>query len=95
MGRLGNQPRRSLFDTDLADFIGEIRTAANKMGVSFDQALKAAEIKEMKRKNDLFIEGGDFHDEHMGGFGEILEQIALSIEQIASVYDRLHPLNEY
>lgn len=80
MGKLGDQPPRNRFDQNLALFISDIQDAAKKTGISFQDALKAAEILELERRNQLFRQDGDYFDEQMGGFGEIFERIASSLE---------------
>ena len=48
-----------------------------------ENILKAYEIKEMERSNNLYKSNGDTFDEQMAGFGETLEKIAESVFNIA------------
>jgi len=83
MGTLFNQPERNRFtirNKDLLDSIETLKELAEKSGISLDQAIKIAEIKQLERGNDLFASNGDIHDEQLAGFGEILEKIATALE---------------
>lgn len=78
MGILGNQRDRSKFryeERHLIAFLNEVKNVAKSTGLSVDQILKAYEIKEHERRTNAYIENGDYKDEQMGGFGELLEEI--------------------
>lgn len=85
MGTLQQQPARNYSKIDenrLETFIEEINEVAQKTGVSLETALKAREILEMERRNDLFVANGDIHDEQMSGFGDLLEDLTNAISEL-------------
>ena len=86
MGILGNQQDRSTFaysEGSVIDLLNEIKNVARSTGLSADQVLKAYEIKEYERRTNAYIENGDFTDEQMGGFGELLEEIKRALWAMA------------
>ena len=86
MGILGNQQDRSTFaysEGSVIDLLNEIKNVARSTGLSADQVLKAYEIKEYERRTNAYIENGDFIDEQMGGFGELLEEIKRALWAMA------------
>ena len=86
MGILGNQQDRSTFaysEGSVIDLLNEIKNVARSTGLSADQVLKAYEIKEYERRTNAYIENGDFTDEQMGGFGELLEEIKRAVWAMA------------
>ena len=44
--------------------------------------MQAAKILEMKRKNDLYVNNGDAFDEQLAGFGEILKDLIIGLDDI-------------
>ncbi|MBR8534413.1 hypothetical protein KDU71_02490 [Carboxylicivirga sediminis] len=85
MGTLQQQPPRNYSKIDenrLETFIEEINEVAQNTGVSLETALKAREILEIERRNDLFVANGDIHDEQMGGFGDLLENLTNAISEL-------------
>lgn len=86
MGILGNQQDRSTFaysEGSVIDLLNEIKNVARSTGLSADQVLKAYEIKEYERRTNAYIENGDYTDEQMGGFGELLEEIKRALWAMA------------
>ncbi|MGY1426530.1 hypothetical protein [Lysobacter sp. A289] len=86
MGVLGNQPSREdyrvshqLLDAHLHDFVD----LAKKHGVSVETVIEAKRVLEMDRRNSMESLAGDYHDEHMGGLGQILSRIAEALEREA------------
>lgn len=83
MGTLGNQPPRDSHRVDdcyLDEFLGLSVKLAAKHKISVESVIEARRVLEMERSNDLRNLSGDYHDEHMGGFGEILGRIAGALE---------------
>ena len=77
MGTLGNQPPRNSHSVDdryLDEFLGQAVKLAAKHKITVDAVIEARRVLEMERTNDLRNLSGDYHDEHMGGFGEILRE---------------------
>jgi hypothetical protein len=80
MGTLKEQPvRRTLNITEKqhVNFVEEISRVASETGVSIENVLKAREVMELSRRNDLFVANGDIHDEQMSGFGDLLENLTI------------------
>lgn len=84
MAVLGGQPPRNeyrvshqLLDAHLSDF-GDL---AKKHGISIETVIEAKRVLELERRNAIESLAGDYHDEHMGGFGEILSRIAEALER--------------
>ena len=83
MGVLGSQPPRNSHRVDdlyLEQFISHASKLAKKHGVTVESVIEARRVLEMERANDLRNLAGDYHDEQMGGFGQILSRIADAIE---------------
>lgn len=78
MGDLFNQQLRSRRKTDgkIIDFIkDDVIEVAKKTGLNYDQVLKAYEILELERRNDLYVDNGGIQDEQMGGFGGLFQDL--------------------
>jgi hypothetical protein len=83
MGTLGNQDVRNSYSVRndyLDSFLESASTLAKKHKVSIDTVIEAKRVLEMERKNSILSLAGDYHDEQMGGFGEILSRIAAALE---------------
>lgn len=83
MGTLGAQPQRPacrIEAGDLDSFLAEAMKLATKHRISVDSVIEARRVLEISRANDLQTVSGDYHDEHMGGFGELLSRIADALE---------------
>lgn len=77
MGTLFNQRPRDYCDIQmhyLDSFLHEMTCIAKKHGIPLSEVLKAREILEWKRANDLFVADGDSKDEQLMGFGELLKE---------------------
>jgi hypothetical protein len=83
MGVLGNQPPRQSHTVDshyLDEFLATVVKLSVKHKISVEAVIEARRVLELERSNDLRNLSGDYHDEHMGGFGEILSRIAAALE---------------
>ncbi|WP_428000000.1 hypothetical protein [Acidovorax sp.] len=83
MGTLGTQPPRPshrIEEGQLDYFLADAVKLANKHKISVDSVIEAQRVLELGRANDLRIAAGDYHDEHMGGFGDILSRIADALD---------------
>ncbi|MBT4122768.1 MAG: hypothetical protein HOE35_02420 [Candidatus Ruthia sp.] len=83
MGVLGSQPERDAYRIDnalLDAFLHDIKVLSDKHSISTETAIEAARVLELKRKNDISVQAGDYFDEQLGGFGDILRNIAAAIE---------------
>lgn len=90
MGTLFNQPVRQrvpVTEANLTNFIESLKKMAKQTGLSIDQIIKAAEIKEKERANDLYVSNGDIHDEQMAGIGELLNGINTNLERLAKAIE--------
>jgi type IV secretory pathway TrbF-like protein len=88
MATLTDQPPRKLKEStqeDLEDFIRIVKDISSRTNLSENQVLKAYEILELKRRNDLYVANGDIKDEQLAGFGKIAEEINGSIKWLADV----------
>jgi hypothetical protein len=86
MGTLFNQdPRKSLHieDKEIINEIEILKKIASKTKLSIDQVIKISEIKQLERKNNLYVSNGDIHDEQMSGIGLLLDKIDSSLERLA------------
>lgn len=84
MGTLFNQPVRDyrrVSSDHLDSFLTDIAALSKKHGVSVSDAIAAARVLELARRNDLYVSNGDIFDEQMAGLGELLEKISSAIEQ--------------
>ena len=83
MGILGDQPKRTSYSVsgrDLDSFLADAAALAKKHSTSIDAVIEAKRVLEMERRNNILVSAGDYHDEHMGGLGEILFRIADALE---------------
>lgn len=85
MGALGNQPSRNDYRVDhsyLDAWLHDASSLAEKHSVSVDTVIAAKKVLELERRNSIDSLAGDYHDEHLGGFSEILSRIAEALERI-------------
>ena len=86
MGTLFEQAERRphyVENKDVKQFLEEAIELSRQFKEPLETILKAYEIKEMERRNNLYKSNGDTFDEQMAGLGEILEKIAESVFNIA------------
>lgn len=96
MGTLQHQEPRKFHSINKEDIITSIETLkkiASQSKLSIDQVIKIVEIKELERKNDLYVANGDIHDEQMSGIGYLLEEISSNLKQLAYAVENLDPNN--
>jgi hypothetical protein len=87
MGMLGNQPPRDYCRKgfqSLDDFLSEAILLAKDRDVSVSEVIAAKHALELERQNDMAREDGDFRDEQMGGFGDLISKVADALQDIAS-----------
>lgn len=83
MGVLGSQPERDSYrvhESDLAAWLEDASALAKKYSISVDTVIAAKQVLELERQNSMRSLAGDYHDEHMGGFGQLLDRIACALE---------------
>lgn len=83
MGTLGAQPRRPtcrIDEGDLDSFLSQAVKLAAKHSIGVESVIEARRVLEIGRANDLQLISGEYHDEHMGGFGDLLGRIADALE---------------
>lgn len=83
MGTPGAQPRRPacrINEGDLDNFLADAVKLATKHKISVDSVIEARRVLEISRANELQTVSGEYHDEHMGGFGDLLSRIADALE---------------
>lgn len=57
---------------------------SKKHKVTVTDVIAAANVLELRRKNDLDVDNGNIFDEQMAGIGHILNDIDASIENLKS-----------
>ena len=85
MGTLFDQDPRDYrrIDTDYIDaFLGMAVKMSKKHNVTVAEVIAAANVLELRRKNDLAVDNGNIFDEQMAGIGRILTDIDSSIENL-------------
>lgn len=88
MGVLGNQPSREDYRVShqfLDAWLEDAAILAKKHSISVADVIAAKRALELERRNSMDSLAGDYHDEHMGGFGQILSRIADAIENLKEV----------
>ena len=83
MGTLGNQPERNYFrvqNDDLDAFLETAAKLAKKHSTTIESVIEAKRVLETERRNSILSLAGDYHDEQIGGFGDILSRIADALE---------------
>ncbi len=83
MGTLGNQPPRENYQVNdgyLDEFLAVAVKLASKHKVSVEAVIEARRVLEIERTNELRNLDGDYRDEQLGGFGQILGRIADALE---------------
>ena len=79
MGNLGGQLNRNLFQVsneNIDQFLEGAADLAKKHSTTIAVVVEAKRVLEMERNNSILVQAGDYHDEHLAGFGEILSRIA-------------------
>ena len=87
MGTLFDQDPRDYrrIDTDYIDsFLGMAVEMSKKHKVTVTDVIAAANVLEVRRKNDLAVDNGNIFDEQMAGIGHILNDIDASIDNLKS-----------
>lgn len=83
MGKLGNQAIRKDMNVnihELSGYIDDIKSIAKDKKLEVELVLKAAHVLELKRRNNLYNQNGDYFDEQIAGIGQILQSIADNLE---------------
>lgn len=85
MGTLFNQPERNhrrVTDSELDAFLSDAVKLAKKHSINVAEVIKAKEVLELERRNDLYVNNGDSFDEQMSGIGGILQEMVCAIEDL-------------
>lgn len=83
MGTLGNQTARNEFlinNDDLNFFIQGAAKIAKENETTIETVVSAKHALELERKNNIAVQSGDYTDEQVDGFGELLYRIACALE---------------
>jgi hypothetical protein len=86
MGTIFEQPVRkwaSFEMTHVDNLLNEVTSLSKKHNITPADVLKAYEVMEMSRTNDLYVNNGNIHDEQMKGIGELLLEVSHSLQGIA------------
>lgn len=84
MGVLGDQSKRNYWDVgkeELNYYLEEIKSIAKSKNLEVGTVIKATEVLELRRRNNLYAQNGDYFDEQMGGFGDIFRSIAEALDK--------------
>lgn len=87
MGTLFDQDPRDYrrIDEDYIEaFLGMAVKMSKKHKISVAEVIAAADVLELRRKNDLAVDNGNILDEQMAGIGHILNDIDASLENLKS-----------
>ncbi|MBD2043479.1 hypothetical protein [Microcoleus sp. FACHB-672] len=85
MGTLFDQPERNhrrVTDSELDAFLSDAVKLAKKHSINVAEVIKAKGVLELERRNDLYVNNGDSFDEQMSGFGEILQEMVSTLEDL-------------
>lgn len=91
MGTLSQQPARehhAISQKDLEAFLSLATDLAKKHGIEVSVVIEAAKVLQMERRNDLSVNAGDIFDEQLAGFGDILNDIAHALKDVAIALER-------
>jgi len=69
-----NGPKGCTENQRIVDFIDLLKETAKVHKLTINQTLKVMEILSNERRNDLYYENGDIHDEQMAGLGEVFQK---------------------
>lgn len=86
MGTLQEQPPRNyhtVSSDDVKDFLTDALKLSKELKVDISVVLEAYRIKELQRRNTLYVSNGDILDEQLAGFGELLSEICEAITQLS------------
>ena len=84
MGTLFNQQPRSTLSTEDDEIImwcEWVDEQAKELNWEVKDVLKAFEIHERERTNNLLVRDGDAKDEQLAGFGEILQNLVNVLDE--------------
>ncbi|MTJ51266.1 hypothetical protein FJR38_00470 [Anabaena sp. UHCC 0253] len=82
MGTLFNQePRNYRHCENTESYIENTIKLSKKYKITIDQVIAIEQLLECKRRNDLYVDNGDIHDEQMAGIGELLRNLVSVIEE--------------
>lgn len=79
MPTLFDQPVRTRYTQNfdaVSNFLEKALNISDKYQVPLHDVLYAAEVLEMKRRNEIMLDDFDAKDEQLAGFGEILQTIS-------------------
>ena len=85
MGTLFDQPERDyrrVTDSELDAFLFAAVQVAKKHRINVAEVIKAKEVLELERRNDLYVNNGDSFNEQMSGIGGILQEMVSAIEDL-------------
>jgi len=92
MPTLFEQPARkshSINYDDVLFLMREYERFSEEYEIPFEVFIRAYEMLEMKRKNDLYQDNGDAFDEQMSDFGELFESFNSKIDKLIRVFQRI------
>lgn len=96
MGVLGDQPNRNYYkDGDIDAYLEWFAKLATKHATTLETVVKAHNALQFERQLDIRVQAGDYLDEQLGGFGDLMEtfnarfgEFNRSIDEIACAFLR-------
>ncbi len=86
MGTLYDQPNRDYreveAESDLEIVLKEMIRLSKEHGVSVADVIATANVMELKRRNNLFVDNGNIFDEQIAGIGQTLGSISSALENL-------------
>jgi len=85
MGTLFDQTPRNLHFIDydkLKNRLKDYIKIANELKCSLSDVIEADKVLELDRKNNVYIENGDIHDEQMAGFGLLIKELINTLKEL-------------
>ncbi len=86
MGTLYTQAVRKdeeIYGEAIDNFFEKVLRLAKKHNIKEQDIIEGLKVLELKRKNNLFRNNGDIHDEQMAGMGKEIQSISTALENIA------------
>jgi hypothetical protein len=90
MGTLYDQLPRASRENDLSEidkFFEQVTKLAKKYNMTNNDVIEGFKVLETRRKNNLYLDNGNIHDEQMSGMGNEISNIAHSINALVSAIE--------
>jgi len=98
MPTLFEQPARkshSINYDDVLFLMREYERFSEEYEIPFEVFIRAYEMLEMRRKNDLYQKNGDAFDEQMSGFGKLFVSFNSKISKLIEILEAIEKKLDY